>query len=330
MSSLEGTTPSKNTGSSFKVLLLGATGILVVGGLDFVAPDHDICEKTYWSFQNESKMSTAVPSKEEEPPKRLPLTVSDTPHQCQIVIVGAGFAGLHTALALTERHPSYQLTKGLFHKHRKRHTDANSSNTIMILDAGRVGEGASGKAKGLVVPGIQVPEVDLAAACGSKDIAQKVYELSYEALHRLKHDIVHKYKIDCDWIDAGVVEASIHEADGDEEEEEEKEEDGCVALSASEVRSVLGQPQSSTLYKSGEFDPSCSGVDPLALTCGLAQILEGQGVRIFEKSRVTKIEKLSETKSTIKPSIQAAEAYQYIVTTEGGAQIHCQHGELPF
>ena len=37
VSSLEGTTPSKNTGSSFKVLLLGATGILVVGGLDFEA-----------------------------------------------------------------------------------------------------------------------------------------------------------------------------------------------------------------------------------------------------------------------------------------------------
>lgn len=329
--------PNKNTnstntnGSPFKVLVGVSAGILVVCGLDVVAPTNDIRETTYWSDKDKiSDRQTSSSAKDNtkkklEPTKRSSLAASETPHQCQVVIVGAGMAGLHTALALAERHPREQKKKGFLRKRR----NTSKSNNIMILDVGRVGEGASGKAKGLVVPGIQVPEEDLAVACG-KDIAENVYKLTYKALHRLKHDIVNKYKIDCDWVDAGVVEASIHE--GDEEEEDDDEDDGCVALTASEVRTVLGQPQSSSLYKCGEFDPSCSGVDPLALTRGLADILEGLGVRICEKTKAAKIEMLSANKGAedmhTKSDAEATEAYPYVVTTESGAQIQCQHGSF--
>ena len=329
--------PSKNTnttkinGNLFKVFVGISAGVLVVGGLDFVAPANDIREITYWSDMSKRSNRQTSSSTENESKKNLTsskrssLTASDMPHQCQIVIVGAGMAGLHTALALTERQSRQQEKKGFF---RKRSNISNNNN-IMILDVGQVGEGASGKAKGLVVPGIQVPEEDLAVACGSKDIAENVYKLTYKALHRLKHDIVNKYQIDCDWVDAGVVEASIHEEDG--EEGDDDGDDGCVALTASEVRTVLGQPQSSSLYKCGEFDPSCSGVDPLALTQGLANVLEGKGVRICEKTKATKIEMLSPSKGAkgkvaTKSDTEATEAYPYVVTTESGAQIQCQHG----
>lgn len=300
--SMKTTATNSNKTSPFKIFFGASAGIIVICGLDFVAPteypfsSNDTREQTYW---NKDVRSSDRPQ----------LVPSDTPSQCQVVIVGAGMAGLHTALALSEKHKNKQRKGG-------------NNSTIMILDAGRVGQGASGKSKGLVVPGIQVPEEELADQCGSKEISQKVYGLTYEALRRLKHEIVAKYKIDCDWVDAGLVEASLREeVDGDCEEDDGDEDDACRVLDASEVRRVLGQPPSSTLYKCGEYDPSCSGIDPLALTRGLANVVEGQGVKICEKTKAVKIEKLPAA-TTDK---QSNETYKYVVTTENGAEIQCQH-----
>ncbi|CAB9511511.1 Catalyzes the last two steps in the biosynthesis of 5- methylaminomethyl-2-thiouridine (mnm(5)s(2)U) at the wobble position (U34) in tRNA. Catalyzes the FAD-dependent demodification of cmnm(5)s(2)U34 to nm(5)s(2)U34 [Seminavis robusta] len=254
-------------------------------------------DRTFWNDKSASSSTTAISASKD----RSPLS-GDTRHHYSYVIVGSGMAGLHTALALAER----QQSKG---------------GNILLLDAHSIGQSASGKSKGLVVPGIQVPEKDLARICGSTHIAKQVYDLTHKAAIRLKEDIVERYKIDCDWVDAGLVEASLYKHNDSHQDEE------CHPLTAAETRQLLGQPNTSTLYKSGEYDPSCSGVDPLALTRGLATVLENQwNVRICEQTKVTTIDAIP----TLPPDeasnrTETNPASKYVVTTEAGAQIECQH-----
>jgi len=321
--------------SPLKLFVGVSAGILFVAGSDIVAPlenpfhKSNLPEKTYWNEQlsrstttSSSSSSSSNDSSSTNHKRSLLLCSDQQPLQCQVLVVGGGMAGLHTALALSERQPK-----------RKR------SDNIVILDAGFIGQGSSGKSKGLVVPGIQVPQEVLEHQCGSKEIAQKIYNLTYAALNRLKIDIVKKYKINCDWVDAGHVEASLYEEndDGfdDDEEDNDKNDDGvqeelddnkCRELTASEVKQMLGQPKSSTLYKCGEYDPSCSGVDPLALTRGLATVLHNKGVQIFEHTKAVRIDRLLFEKSTNDDNAATLGEYKYMVTTENGAKIQCQHG----
>ncbi|CAB9517755.1 Catalyzes the last two steps in the biosynthesis of 5- methylaminomethyl-2-thiouridine (mnm(5)s(2)U) at the wobble position (U34) in tRNA. Catalyzes the FAD-dependent demodification of cmnm(5)s(2)U34 to nm(5)s(2)U34 [Seminavis robusta] len=280
--------------TSFKVAL-GVSGVVLVCGLDCIAPNNNPFKKdrTYWNDK-----SPVADAKD-----RSPLQ-SSSDHHYKCVIVGGGMAGLHTALALAER--------------------SRANGDILVLDANRIGQSASGQSKGLVVPGIQVPQEGLEGICGSREIAKQVYELTYQAARRLKEDIVQRYKIDCGWVDAGLVEASLYE---DDEHDEEEEDDGCHVLSASQVRQVLGQPNTNKLYKCGEYDPSCSGVDPFALTSGLARVVETKwGVRICEQTKVTQIDAIpAESTSRVGNSNDNSESPKYVVTTDAGAQVTCQH-----
>jgi FAD dependent oxidoreductase len=307
---------------------VGLSGVVLICGLDFVAPstieaaaaaasssskEEDL---TFWNHDISSSKHT---TRSHRPPL-LPQQPSDNNDNKQpmlsygMVIVGGGMAGLHTALALAERQGHGQ--------------------NILVVDANRIGDGASGKSKGLVVPGIMVPQDDLARLCGSATIAQQVYDLTQQALTRLRTDIVQQYQIDCDWIDAGMVEASLHnQPTHDDNDDDDDDDDDCQSLNAKQVRQILGQPETSTLYQGGEYDPSCCGVDPLALTLGLAHVLERQwSVRIAEHTKVIKIETLVVNQTEADRANAAPEressTKRYLVTTETGAQIQCQHGEL--
>ena len=288
------------------------------------------------------------------------------PSQARIVIVGGGFAGLHTALALAEKisllnsgngnNSWYQWRRRPFNnKSNNVSTDANSE--IIILEANQIGTGSSSRAKGLVVPGFQVPLEDLEEGAidnegeqpwtmplllyklqcyfsskqhlsdhprYTKEVVQELYKLTYIALDRLR-SIVDKYDIDCDWIECGAVEGSIHPS---EEEDGEEDNDGYRILTGEEVNEMMGryssvEDNSKTLYKWGEYDPSCALVNPLKLTMGLADSAEQWGVQIYENSKVVKLEKTSDLvkqKGLIEPC-----KGKYMITTNDGSTIQCDH-----
>lgn len=158
----------------------------------------------------------------------------------------------------------------------------------------------------------------------SKAVANELYDATYVALDRLR-SIVKRYDIDCGWVDCGAVEASIHEIEEGEngDDDVDEDDDSCRMLTGQQVNRMMGRQVSSNdgLYKWGEYDPSCAGVDPYALTRGLADAAEGLGVRIYEHAKVAKLDtRLG------KQSIGADKNEgEYILTTQDGHIIHCDH-----
>lgn len=149
----------------------------------------------------------------------------------------------------------------------------------------------------------------------SKAIVRELYDATYVALDRLR-DIVKKYEIACGWVECGAVEASIHECDDEESDTSDDEDDGCAMLTSRQVNQMMGRQVTSddTLYKWGEYDPSCAGVDPYSLTSGLADAVERWGVKIYEYAKVAKLEKSADSNKG-----------RYTLTSKDGHVIHCDH-----
>lgn len=231
----------------------------------------------------------------------------------------------------------------------------DAGNEIIVLDAACIGDGASGRAKGLVVPGFQVPlENLLENAADARDGAprapwsvpglvqrlcdappytraavEEMYDLTYGAMDRLRA-IVRTHGIECDWVDGGAVEGSIHAPSATEATagEEEGGDDGCRALTSAQVDTILGRSadEERQLYKCGEYDPSCAGVNPLALTIGLADAVESFGVQIFEHTKVTELQIGTPSSPGEQQNSNGQHgAGKYSVVTENGHVVRCDH-----
>ena len=98
-----------------------------------------------------------------------------------VCIIGGGFAGLATALGLVER----------------------GMRDIVILEAERIGFGASGRNGGFVFGGYSLECADLLQALGPRD-APALYRLTLDAVDLIRKRAA-KHAIDCDIVDAGII-----------------------------------------------------------------------------------------------------------------------------
>jgi len=205
-----------------------------------------------------------------------------------VCVVGGGIAGCSTALQLAER--GYR---------------------VVLLEAERIGWGASGRSGAQAIAGIACGHAKLERLIGATD-ARRVWDVSVEGL-RWQRELIARYAIDCDYV-AG----QMHVALKPRQERELREEVEFLhhSLDYPSVRMVerdeLRETIASDRYLAGTFDSQGGHLHPLRYTQGLATAAEQAGVQIYEGSRALSYTPLTRGGSR-----------GFEVRTAAG-QLHCQ------
>jgi gamma-glutamylputrescine oxidase len=181
--------------------------------------------------------------------------------QVDVVIVGAGFTGLYTALNLAE-----------------------SGKSVAIIDASRVGWGASGRNGGQIIPGFSCDMPPFEAALG-QDGAKQVWQLVQDAASEIRQRIA-RHQISCDlreghlWTAVQSRRISVL-TDWQAEASHKWGYDQLQFIS----RKELPQHIQSERYQAALLDPQGGHLHPLKYVLGLARAAEKLGVKIFEKTK---------------------------------------------
>jgi len=201
---------------------------------------------------------------------------------CDVCVVGGGYAGLSAALHL-----------------------AQAGYDVVLLEAHRVGFGASGRNGGQVGTGQRVDQEALESMVGL-DRARALWDIGLESVQLVRNLIV-EHKMDCGFTD-GIIHADHrarhvpHSHAYADRLRETYGYDKIRALSREETRHLVGSPA----YFGGTLDMGGGHIHPLRFAFGLAQAAQDAGVRIFEKSTVTSLSNKPCCVTTEKADISAS------------------------
>ncbi|MGI9399751.1 MAG: NAD(P)/FAD-dependent oxidoreductase [Rhizobiaceae bacterium] len=197
----------------------------------------------------------------------LPLQPALLRHgETEICIIGAGFTGLSAALHL-----------------------AQADKRVTILEAHRIGWGASGRNGGQVSSGQRRDQADLEAMFGA-ETSKRLWQLGEEA-KRLVSLLITKHAIDCE-IRQGIIHADhrprfvSHSRDHVAKMNDHYGYGAIRFLDQEEVRSLIG----STNYFGGTHDSGAFHIHPLKFLFALARLVTEAGVVIHENSEVCSVE----------------------------------------
>jgi gamma-glutamylputrescine oxidase len=196
-------------------------------------------------------------------PDRPPLT-GDI--EADVCVVGGGIAGCSTALHLAER-----------------------GYNVVLLEANRIGFGASGRSGGQAIVGYACSQDKLVAQVGQAD-ARKMFDISVEALDLMKV-LIGKHHIDCD-LHWGHLHAAIKPrqvTDLRSHQDELAEQYGYTSTRWLD-RAELAQILNTERYIGGLRDDRSGHLHPLNYTLGLAAAAEAAGAKIHEQAMVVGIE----------------------------------------
>lgn len=196
-----------------------------------------------------------------ETPPRAPLQGDIS---AEICVIGGGFSGVATALTLAER-----------------------GHDVALLEANRVGWGASGRNGGQVLPGWS-GEGEMIKQLGSR--AQDFLRRTRYRGNEIIEQRIAKYSIECDYVrGAATVALNAKQMAALAEEYES----GRAAGAASDLELVdqeqLKNHVVSDIYAGGLIDRRAAHCHPLNLCLGEARAAEKLGVRIFEGTPVQSI-----------------------------------------
>ena len=178
-----------------------------------------------------------------------------------VVVVGAGFAGLSTAIELAQR--GYQ---------------------VAVLEADRICSGASGRNGGQTIVGYASGQEPFEAQLGTA-VARQAWDMSLEAV-RLVDERIAQFSIECDR-----VHGYLYVADSARKAKKLEAEMAAMERSygfktefarGADVQQHIDSP----LYCASAFERTSGHLHPLKFGLGLAQAALALGVKIFEHSAV--------------------------------------------
>jgi len=183
-------------------------------------------------------------------------------HRADVCVIGGGFTGLSAALNLAER-----------------------GMQVVLLEAERIGFGASGRCGGLIGSGQRIDVLDAEEIFGHAR-SKLLWDFAEMAKQEIR-DRVAKHNINCDLQKGQLV--GIHK----------KRYLGWAAESSDALAERYGYPDTHALdreatramvatnsFLEGFFDPNAATIHPLNYVLGLASAAREAGVTIYEGSRV--------------------------------------------
>lgn len=181
--------------------------------------------------------------------------------EVDVVIIGAGFTGLYTALRL-----------------------AAAGKSVAIIEASRVGWGASGRNGGQIIPGFSCDMPPFEAALGL-DGARQVWRLVQEAATEIRQRVA-DHQIECDLTPGHLWAAVLPRrvkilTDWQEEASVKWGYSQLEFIPKSELPGHIGSER----YQAALLDRQGGHLHPLKYVCGLARAAEAMGVRIFENTK---------------------------------------------
>lgn len=190
---------------------------------------------------------------------------------CDLCVVGGGYTGLWTAVVAKERDPS---------------------RDVVLIDAGEIGSGASGRNGGFMESSLTH-----GVANGQERFPEEIELLEQLGLQNLDaiENAIHRYAIDCDFERTGVIDVATttHPASY----LDELRDDAALLrrlgqdarwLDAAAMRAEVDSPT----YVGGLWRIGRAAlVDPARLAWGLKTAAEQLGVRIYEDTKATALER---------------------------------------
>ena len=184
-------------------------------------------------------------------------------NESDICIIGAGYTGLSAALHLAEKNYS-----------------------VTLLEAEKIGWGASGRNGGQVCQDHNMGHAELSQKFGA-DVADSLWDMSLESVDLVK-SLINKHNIKCD-LKSGVMSVAVKPAyaksmasDANYINKKLKY-DALHYVDKNEVAEMLGTKS----YHAGNYWTEAAHLHPLNYALGLADAAQKAGVKIYENSRVT-------------------------------------------
>ena len=189
-----------------------------------------------------------------------------------ILVIGAGYTGISCALSLAKKY----------------------NEDVVLLEAGHIGWGSSARNAGFCcIPPAKMSVKTMINKHGKQE-AKKFFKNTIEGSNFTKN-LIDEYKIDCDLTGNCNYEVAPHPSYFDSIKEEAslyKNEFGIETkvFSKEEFNEIghMGEEQ----YGAFSYKPGFA-INPLKFLLGLAKEAKTSGVKIFQKSKVNKIEKKS-------------------------------------
>lgn len=185
--------------------------------------------------------------------------------RADVAVVGGGYTGLSAALHC-----------------------ARAGLSVVLLEAQRVGWGASGRNGGQVGSGLRLDQPTLEARLGEGD-ARRLWDLAEEA-KALVRGLIAAQGIDAQWrcgiIHAACTAAAARHARAQAEHLAARYAYPHVApLSPPDLAALVRSPA----YRGGAIDRGAGHLHPLRYALGLAAAAQAAGARLCEQSRVTRV-----------------------------------------